>query len=111
MFLRTIRFCRMQVSYQYQGKWRIKSLLEAVVVVGRPNAETAIGIDLSPDTTVSRVHAKIWLTDGQCWIEDLGSRYGTTVNDTQLTGRQQLQEGDLIAIGETTLRVDASDGA
>ncbi len=101
----------MQVSYQYQGKWHIKSLSDAVVTVGRPNNKEAIGIDLSPDTTVSRVHAKIWLADGQCWIEDLGSRYGTKVNDTQITGRQQLQEGDLIAIGETTLRVDASEGA
>ena len=100
----------MQVSYQYQGKWRIKSRLEAVVVVGRPNAQSEIGIDLSPDTTVSRVHAKIWLADELCWIEDLGSRYGTTVNGTRITGRQQLQEGDLIGIGETTLRVNASNG-
>ena len=100
----------MQVSYQYQGKWRIKSLSEAVVVVGRPNAQWEVGIDLSPDTTVSRVHAKIWLADELCWIEDLGSRYGTTVNGTRITGRQQLQEGDLIGIGETTLRVNASNG-
>ena len=111
MFLRNIRFCRMQVSYQYKDKWRIKSLSEAMVVVGRPNAEVAIDIDLSPDTTVSRKHARIWLTEGECWIEDLGSSYGTQVNGTRITGRQQLQEGDLIAIGETTLRVDASDGA
>ena len=100
----------MQVSYQYQGKWRIKSLSEAVVVVGRPNAELAIDIDLSPDTTVSRRHARIWLAEGECWIEDLGSSYGTQVNGTRITGRQQLQEGDLIGIGETTLRVNASNG-
>ena len=100
----------MQVSYQYQGKWRIKSLSEAVVVVGRPNAELEIGIDLSPDTTVSRKHARIWLADGLCWVEDLGSRYGTTVNGTQISGRQQLHEGDLIGIGETILRVNASNG-
>ena len=100
----------MQVSYQYQGTWRIKSLSEAVVVVGRPNSQSEIGIDLSPDTTVSRVHAKIWLADDLCWVEDLGSRYGTTVNGTRITGRQQLREGDLIGIGETTLRVNASNG-
>ncbi len=80
------------------------------MVVGRPNAQAEIGIDLSPDTTVSRVHAKIWLADGLCWIEDLGSRYGTTINGTRITARQQLQEGDSIGIGETTLRVDASNG-
>ena len=100
----------MQISYQYQGKWRIKSLSEVVVVVGRPNAKSDIGIDLSPDTTVSRVHAKIWLENESSWIEDLGSRYGTTVNGIRITARQPLQEGDLIGIGETNLRVNASDG-
>jgi pSer/pThr/pTyr-binding forkhead associated (FHA) protein len=100
----------MQISYQYQGKWHLKSLSEAIVVVGRPNAQEEIGIDLSPDTTVSRIHAKIWLANGLCWIEDLGSRYGTTINGTRITARQQLQEGDSIGIGETTLRVDADNG-
>ena len=98
----------MQVSYQYQGKWRIKSLSEVVVMVGRPNAQSEIGIDLSPDTTVSRVHAKIWLADELCWIEDLGSKYGTKVNGATIAARQQLQDGDSIVVGETTLRVDAS---
>ena len=111
MFLRNKRLRQMQVSYQYQGKWRIKSLSEAVVVVGRPNAELAIDIDLSPDTTVSRRHARIWLAEGECWIEDLGSSYGTQINGTKITGRVQLQAGDLVRIGETTLRVDASEGA
>lgn len=101
----------MQVSYQYQGKWRIKALSGDAVVIGRPNNKVAVGIDLSPDTTVSRVHAQIWLENGQCWVEDLGSRYGTSVNGSQITGRLELNQGDEIRIGETTLRVDASAGA
>ena len=98
----------MQVSYQYQGKWRIKAISEQVVLVGRPNAQAEVDIDLSPDTTVSRVHAKIWLADGACWVEDLGSRYGTQVNSVQISTRTQLREGDQIRVGETTLRVDAA---
>ena len=97
----------MQISYQYQGKWRIKAISEVEVLVGRPNAQTEVDIDLSPDTTVSRVHAKLWQENGACWIEDLGSRYGTLVNDTAITGRHPLSEGDQIRIGETTLRIDA----
>ncbi len=86
----------------------MKSISQTEVTVGRPNNQTTVDIDLSPDTTVSRVHAKLWLENGTCWIEDLGSRYGTTVNDTAITGRHPLTEGDQIRIGETMLRMDAS---
>ena len=98
----------MQISYQYKGQWHVKSLSQTEVTVGRPNNQSTVDIDLSPDTTVSRVHAKLWLENGTCWIEDLGSRYGTTVNDTAITGRHPLTEGDQIRIGETMLRMDAS---
>ena len=98
----------MQISYQYKGQWHVKSLSQTEVTVGRPNNQSTVDIDLSPDTTVSRVHAKLWLENGTCWIEDLGSRYGTTVNDKAITGRHPLTEGDQIRIGETMLRMDAS---
>jgi len=85
----------------------VKSLAQSEVVVGRPNSQASVDIDLSPDTTVSRVHAKLWQENGACWIEDLGSRYGTTVNGTAISGRHPLSDGDLVQIGETTLRIDA----
>ncbi len=85
----------------------MKSLVQSEVVVGRPNNQASVDIDLSPDTTVSRVHAKLWQENGACWIEDLGSRYGTTVNGTAISGRHPLSDGDLVQIGETTLRIDA----
>ena len=97
----------MQISYQYQDQWHVKSLAQSEVVVGRPNSQASVGIDLSPDTTVSRVHANLWQENGACWIEDLGSRYGTTVNGTAISGRHPLSDGDLVQIGETTLRIDA----
>ncbi len=82
---------------------------KAVVVVGRPNDRTEVDIDLSPDTTVSREHAKLWLENGSCWIEDLNSRYGTTINGTAIKkGAHELAEGDEIRIGETTLRMSAT---
>ena len=99
-------FNDMQISYQYQGKWHIKKLSADVVTVGRPNNREGIHIDLSPDTTVSRLHARVWLENEVCWLEDLGSRYGTKVNGAQITGRVQLQAGDTVEIGETALRVD-----
>jgi len=98
----------MQINYQYQGKWHVKSLEKADIVVGRPNDRSEVDIDLSPDTTVSRVHAKLWLENGTCWIEDLNSRYGTTINGKAISGRHELTEGDEIRIGETTLRMSAT---
>ena len=98
----------MQINYQYQGKWHVKSLDKAAIVVGRPNDRSEVDIDLSPDTAVSRVHAKLWLENGACWIEDLNSRHGTTVNGTAIKGRHELTEGDEIRIGETTLRMSAT---
>jgi len=97
----------MQVSYQYQGKWHIKSVYEPQAIIGRKNKALPPTIDLSPDETVSRKHARIWVENGVCWIEDLGSRYGTKVNGTTIAARQQLMEGDTVLVGETTLRVDA----
>ena len=97
----------MKISYQYLDQWHVKSLAQSEVVVGRPNSQASVDIDLSPDTTVSRVHAKLWQENGACWIEDLGSRYGTKVNGTAISGRHPLSDGDLVQIGETTLRIDA----
>jgi pSer/pThr/pTyr-binding forkhead associated (FHA) protein len=99
----------MQISYQYGGKWHIKSLAKAEVTVGRPNNQAGVDIDLTPDTTVSRVHAKLWREeDGSCWVEDMGSRHGTKVNGATITGKHCLNEGDEVGIGETTLRMDPS---
>jgi adenylate cyclase len=53
-----------------------------------------------PDRRASRRHARIDLTGGKCFIQDLGSRNGTIVND-QLVTRQQLQDGDEIVICES----------
>jgi FHA domain len=57
--------------------------------------------------TISRRHARIWLTAGQLCIEDLGSANGTTVNGVRLTGPRTLRAGDLIRLGEveTQLRL------
>ncbi|MBM3853294.1 MAG: FHA domain-containing protein [Verrucomicrobia bacterium] len=48
---------------------------------------------------LSHRHFRVWPEAGSCWIEDLGSTNGTTINGNPLTGRQQLRAGDLIAAG------------
>lgn len=47
---------------------------------------------------VSRYHAKISQADGGYKVEDLGSRNGTFVNDTQLASPHKLGQGDIIRV-------------
>lgn len=52
---------------------------------------------------VSRRHARILIQDAQAEIEDLGSKNGTTVGNTQVTGPYMLRDGDAIRIGPAPL--------
>ncbi len=96
----------MQINIQYQGKWRIKTAEGTNIFIGRPNAGTLVQIDLSPDTTVSRVHARVWQEDGQWWAEDLQSKYGTQLNSQPLKAKAPLTSSDTLTIGESALRFD-----
>jgi pSer/pThr/pTyr-binding forkhead associated (FHA) protein len=66
------------------------------------------GVDvLLPDARVSLVHARIERRKGEYFLVDDGSTNGTRLNDVAVTVglRQQLHEGDRIAIGEYALIV------
>ncbi|MBF0343595.1 MAG: FHA domain-containing protein [Nitrospirae bacterium] len=54
------------------------------------------------DKTVSRHHAKIFLKNNNYYIEDLGSKNHTYVNDQEIK-RVRLRHGDRISIGLNTL--------
>ena len=59
--------------------------------------------------SVSRHHAQIVSENGRTVIEDLGSTNGTFVNDEGLTGKQKLNNGDLVKIGRTVFKFIASN--
>src|SRR5215470_10951855 len=98
----------MRIAYSYQGKDLIFDCETTQIVIGRPKAGVVPDLDLTADRTVSRPHARLWVAEGQYWIEDLNSRRGTQVNDEEIKGRgpQRLHTGDTIRIGYTTLQVD-----
>ena len=65
--------------------------------------EAVIGRDASceimiPDRQVSRRHATLRRVEGGFELVDLGSKNGTHLNGTPLTGSQRLQDGDLIQV-------------
>jgi hypothetical protein len=72
-------------------------------VVGR---DAASGIHLDGDEFASSQHARIDPGPDVVWVEDLGSTNGTFVNGKRVAGRQELEPGDVVRIGETELRLE-----
>src|SRR5262245_34257662 len=70
-------------------------------VIGRG---TQANLALVNDLTASVEHCRVELEPTGCVIEDLRSRYGTTVNGRPVT-RALLNDGDVIKIGTSQIRV------
>jgi dipeptidyl aminopeptidase/acylaminoacyl peptidase len=78
---------------------RIVALPNQMVTVGRaPDNDIVVG-----DPATSGHHGRIELRNGFFWISDLGSTNGTMVNGEPVI-EKQLTEGDMIAIGQNTMR-------
>jgi serine phosphatase RsbU (regulator of sigma subunit) len=61
------------------------------------------------DRFLSRLHARFFLRDGEWWLEDLGSRNGTHLNDIRLEEPTQVKEGDTVRVSGCVLRVGTSE--
>ena len=72
-----------------------------IVNIGR---ELGNDIVISGDTFVGRHHLQIIKDDaGVFFVRDLNSTNGTFVNGQRITGEMQIDENDIIRIGNTTL--------
>lgn len=56
------------------------------------------------DTTVSRLHAELYLRDQAVWVKDLESRNGTFVNGVQIV-EAKIPDGATLRVGNTGLTV------
>jgi FhaA, N-terminal domain/FHA domain len=61
-----------------------------------------------PDQNVSRRHAQVRPGSRGYVIADLGSTNGTMVNGERLTADRRLSDGDIISVGATHIRFEAS---
>jgi len=77
--------------------------IDGEVTLGRGGGCT---VPLAFDTFVSQVHARAFDRDGALWVEDLGSRNGTFVDDQQVHEPTYVGKGSRIRVGETVLEVD-----
>jgi hypothetical protein len=62
------------------------------------------------DPYVSAHHALLSWRDGHWWLEDLGSRNGTTLNGEPVTRPTVVSTGDLIGVGRVVLRLEEMEG-
>jgi FHA domain len=72
--------------------------------IGR-SQEADLRID---DRYASGVHARIFSREGRSYVEDMNSTNGTLLNDADLRGEAELVDGDVIRIGDTGFRYEAS---
>ncbi len=76
--------------------------LDAEVTIGRAPG-CAVSID---NAKISKLHARVFESDGRWVIADLGSTNGTTVNGELCGTPVRLNPGDLIGIGEAVLEFE-----
>jgi hypothetical protein len=76
--------------------------LMPVTSLGRAPTNTAC----LPDDTASLEHALLHLREGQWWLEDLGSRNGTRLNETPVREPAPVIPGDIIGVGRVKLRFE-----
>ncbi len=74
------------------------------VTIGRlPECTIAIN-----DSNISRRHAEVRSSGNAYVVADLGSTNGTMVNGLKIAGEHRLAEGDIISIGSTHVRFEAT---
>jgi FHA domain len=98
---RTRRQLRLEIIEPREREGTIYDL-DGEVTVGRSNG---CGIPTTYDSYSSTVHARIYRSGGQVWVEDLGSTNGTFVNSERISQPSRLARGDLLQIGATVFEV------
>jgi pSer/pThr/pTyr-binding forkhead associated (FHA) protein len=76
---------------------RLLAVTKALILGRGAEADLRISEDL-----LSRKHCRVFLRDGDTYVEDLESSNGTYVNNTRVTSGR-LCDGDKLRIGETTI--------
>ncbi|HVM40553.1 MAG TPA: FHA domain-containing protein [Acidimicrobiia bacterium] len=66
---------------------------------------TSCQISLPDDHFVSQLHARVYMRDGEVYVEDLGSTNGTYLNRQRLTHAMPVTKGDRIQVGKTVLEL------
>ncbi|MGE5126730.1 MAG: SpoIIE family protein phosphatase [Betaproteobacteria bacterium] len=78
----------------------------AAVVLGRSSKADVV----LADRFLSRLHARLFVRDGAWFVEDLGSRNTTFLNDRPVSGAMPVRPGDVIRLAESRVVIEGQDG-
>ena len=97
--------CLIQVYPPTSTTGRRYPVVGESILIGR---ESDCGL-LLPEGSVSRHHARVWTRpSGEYYVEDLGSRNGTFINDVPIA-RGLLRDGDFLRVGPFIFRFLAGE--
>ncbi|MHB1844579.1 MAG: FHA domain-containing protein [Deltaproteobacteria bacterium] len=85
-----------------EGRKTVVPFAREEISIGRQEGNT---IRLT-ERNVSRRHARLVRSDGSVLVEDLGSFNGIRVNGDRIEGKLDIQEGDLVEIGDYDLAIE-----
>jgi adenylate cyclase len=97
----------MKLTFQVDGALHPVTLTEAGLTIGRGDQAT-IRVQAN---AVSRIHARVFLQDGQPFVMDLNSLNGTSLNGKPLSEPAPLHPGDTILLGEAMVVWVPEEGA
>jgi pSer/pThr/pTyr-binding forkhead associated (FHA) protein len=92
-----------EVEIRQDGEVRTVMLEHDEIVIGRRNEVREVQLDLTPDESVSRVHARVWLAGDKVFLEDLGSSGGSHVNGERLVAAMEILPDAEVMLGGTIL--------
>jgi hypothetical protein len=74
--------------------------VEAVTTIGRAPTNTVV----LPSNFVSTEHTRVLFRDHSLWVEDMGSKNGTKVNQRAVTTATAVQPGDILEVGDVRFK-------
>ena len=88
-----------------EGRTTIVPLADGELEIGRSDANA---ICLT-DRNVSRHHARLSVAGSRVWIENIHASWGTKRNKLLIREKTELEEGDVVQVGDYTLEIDSGN--
>jgi len=89
---------RIELTVAHAGKIKTYRFGRRILVGRAPSADLRLD-----DSRVSRLHARIEMRDDGVYVEDLGSRNGTSVDGVPVTTPRRLEVDDEVTVGTAAL--------